>query len=406
MKTQIAGNPFLTLRSDRLHADGVSIEEFIKEHGTPSLIYMKRRIHQTCEQFLNILKKNIQNLDVFYSYKTNFQPEICNIIHSHGIHAEVVSRLELKLALDQLNEGAKIILGTPYLTEDLLKMAIENKVALIDVLSQVQLTKLVKMINASNSKQEISFRIRPDVHGRKLGILPDEGHLEKMLDLLGKTSGLELKAIHCHHGTQLMNPHQYAQNVSHVMDAAELIERLQGIRIKNFNLGGGFPEAGIMKESLLEEISFLIHSLLRERGWDSTKIIFEPGRYLVADAGIILATILEHETTPDQHWIRLDVGNHNCPTTSNANYRFFSVEKIRQGHDNRVVMTGCLPSERDILAMRCPFLPQDLIRVGEHVMIVNAGAYTQSWGLRFPYPMLPQFLVEDGEITHLERIPS
>lgn len=401
MKTKIAGNPILTLRSDRLHIDGVLAEDLIQNHSAPLQIFSARRIQQNCHQFLETMERIFQDVEVYYSYKTNFQPELCKIIHSHGIHAEVVSSQELELAFKLLNDGSRIQLGTPNLTKGLLRKALKHQVACIDILSLNQLRHVAEASQDLENIQTISLRLRPNIFGKTLGLSLDENQLSEIFEILGKSPWLSLSMLHGHRGTQLMDAKPYIENVSQVLSVAEKIEQAHGLRVKRFNLGGGFPEATTLILEQLEQIGIIMQDSLHERGWDSNQIIFEPGRYLVADAGFIVSTIIDYDFSSPQPWLRLDVGNHNCPTASKAHFRFFSVEHVKDGHHNQVSLFGCLPSETDLLALRSPFLPKKQVQVGDHVLIVNTGAYTQSWGLKFPYSPIPQILIDENEIKRI-----
>ena len=96
---KIAGNPYLIKKTNEIFIDSINISNLLERSKTPFFIFLENRIRDNIRTFCKVFKSIFNNIQVFYSFKANFLPEICKIIHSEGIGAELVGLPELKLAL-------------------------------------------------------------------------------------------------------------------------------------------------------------------------------------------------------------------------------------------------------------------------------------------------------------------
>lgn len=404
MKTRISGNSMATIGEKEAYIEGVSIRDIVQKFGTPVFIYSENKIRENCSTFLQVFRKYLSNLLILYSYKANYFPQICEIITSEGIGAEIVTAFELDLALKLKVNPTIIHLGGVYLPDDTLKMALENNIGLISICSFTQLTNLGRLVKEMDKKQNIGLRIISPKHDRRIGIAPNKNNFDKVAEILSKNPDINLKALHSHYGTQIMESSIYKKNAEYILDAVSLIEEA-GLKVDQLNLGGGFPEATIIKNRQLEIIGKDILEILKENGLENKEIVFEPGRYIIGDAGILLSKIID-VNFQDQRWIYVNAGTNICPIWSNSNFRFFCANKITESHNIPVNIAGPLPTYMDVLAKRTPFIEN--VEIDDTLMILNTGAYTQSWGTLFPFPLPPCILVKNGQLIKIrpEKDPS
>jgi diaminopimelate decarboxylase len=169
-----------------------------------------------------------------------------------------------------------------------------------------------------------------------------------------------------------------------------------GIKIENINLGGGFPEAVIMPENQLREVATKIKSLISNFEINLKSIYFEPGRYLVGDAGLLIAKIIK---VTDDRWIFLNIGNHICPKFAKSSIRFYNATRIEEPHKFKTSIAGIMPTDQDVLAKDF-FFTYDL-KEGDIVVVTNVGAYNLTFSNRFPYLLPNIILVKNKTATNI-----
>ncbi len=397
MKTRIAGNPMATIRENVAFIEGVSIKDIVKKFGTPVFIYSENKIRNNCSNFIQILQKHFSSMLVLYSYKANFLPRICEIINSEGIGAEVVTSFELELALKSKVLPKKIHLGGVYLPDEALTLALKNKIGLISAVSLTQISKIGELTKKLDQKLSIGLRIVSPKFDRRIGFTPSAENFKKIVEILSKYPNLKATTLHSHYGTQNMKSSNYLDNANYLMNVMSTLEKF-GIDIKAINLGGGFPETTTMTNSQLEDIGSGISGILKEAGWQDKQIIFEPGRYIVGDAGMLLTKVIDVKHEKEQ-WVYVDAGTNNCPIWANNNLRIFCANKISQPNITHVNIAGPLPTYMDVLAKRTPFIEK--VEVDDILMILNVGAYNLSWGTFFSFPQPPFILIKDAEMIEL-----
>jgi diaminopimelate decarboxylase len=187
----------------------------------------------------------------------------------------------------------------------------------------------------------------------------------------------------------------FKKNVKSVLDCTKILLEA-GISIENINLGGGFPEAVIMPENQLRELATEINLLLSNSEISFKNIYFEPGRYLVGDAGLLIAKIIK---VTDDRWIFLNIGNHICPKFAKSSMRFYNATRIEEPHKFKTSIAGIMPTDQDVL-VKDYFFTHDL-KEGDLVVITNVGAYNLTFSNRFPYILPNIVLVKDKTATNI-----
>ncbi|NVM02917.1 MAG: alanine racemase [Candidatus Helarchaeota archaeon] len=397
MKTKISGNPIATIRQNEAYIDGFSTKNLVKKFGTPLFVYSENKIRSNCSNFSQIFKKLFPNLLVLYSFKANYLPQICEIIKSEEIGAETVTSFELESAIKLRFDPKKIHLGGVYLPEDILKIAFRNGIGLISICSLTQLNTLIKLTEDIDKTQNIGIRIVSPKFDRRIGFAPNKETFMRIIDSISKSPNLKLTTLHSHYGTQMMEPSIFSNNAKYILDAASLMEEA-GVNVSQLNLGGGFPEATIMNNIQLEKIGKDISQFMRERGYLNLEIVFEPGRYIVGDAGILLASVIDLNFQ-NQRWIYLDAGTNICPIWANSNLRFFCANKISSPHNLPINIAGPLPTYMDVLAKKTPFIKN--VEINDTLIILNVGAYNLSWGTLFPFSQPPYVLIKNNQLVEI-----
>ena len=392
---KISGNPYLNKKEGELLIDSILLNEILKTYATPLIIFLENRVRNNINTFNKVFKSVFNNFQCFYSFKANFLPEICNIIQSEGLGAELIGLPELKLALKLQFPTDKIIVGGPYLPQELIEKCVQEKIKEIVVYNMNDLIRINSIAKKSQTIQDICLRINTQKFGSKLGIFLNHSNVIKLKKIINESKNLRIITLLSHYSTQMNNFELFEKNVNILLDNTKILFDA-GIKIENINLGGGFPEAVIMPENQLRELATRIDFLISNFELSFKNIYFEPGRYLVGDAGLLIAKIIK---VTDDRWIFLNIGNHICPKFAKSSMRFYNATRIEEPHKFKTSIAGIIPTDQDVLA-KDYFFTNDL-EEGDFVIITNVGAYNLTFSNRFPYLLPNIILVKDKTATNI-----
>ena len=394
---KIAGNPYLKKEIGRVLIDFVPIDDFLGKFETPIMIFLENKIRENLTVFKDVFNSifNNKNLQTFYSLKANYLPDICKIINSERIGAQIVGLPELKLALKVGFPANKIIVGGPYLPKELIEKSIERQVKEIIVYNLSDLKHINSIAQKFDIIQNICLRVNSKKYNSKLGIILDRKSLKMLGNIINKNRNIRITTVLSHYSSQMNDFEQYEKNIKAI---AENINHLSKINVKceNINIGGGFPEATVMPKHRLENIAINIKSTIDNLGIDYKNIYFEPGRYIVGDTGLFLTKIIK---VSEDRWIFLNIGNHVCPKFARCSLRFYNISQINEPHKYKTSIAGILPTDQDVLAKNY-FFTENLIEE-DVVLVSNIGAYTLTFSNRFPYSLPKIFLVKGNNFRQI-----
>ena len=392
---KLSGNPHLIKKDGKLLIGGIEASEIVNKNHTPFMVFFAKRIKNNINSFCRAFQSVFDSFQCFYSFKANYLSDICRIVLSEGIGAELIGLPELKLALKLQFPSEKIIVGGPYLPQELIEKCVLENVKEIVVYNLNDVNLIDSIAKKYKKVQEICLRVNSQKFGSKLGIDLDEFELRLLKKIQNEYRNVKITTVLSHYSTQMNNFEQFKQNLTNVLEKIKILLKA-GVRIENLNLGGGFPEATIMPEHQLIEIAKKIKLVLSNFDIKFKNIYFEPGRYFVGDAGIFIAKVIK---VYKDRWIFLNIGNHLCPKFAKASLRFYNITRINDPHKYKTSIAGIIPTDQDVLAKNYFFTKE--LEVGDLVMITNVGAYCLTFSNRFPY-LLPEIsLIEDGKITQI-----
>jgi len=392
---KISGNPYLNKKEGSLLIDNILLNEILKTYTTPLMIFLENRVRNNINTFRKVFKTVFNNFQCFYSFKANFLPEICNIVQSEGLGAELIGLPELKLALKLQFPPNKIIVGGPYLPKELIKKCVQENIKEIVVYNMNDLIRIDSIAKKSQKIQDICLRINTQKFGSKLGILLNQSNVLKLKKIINECKNLKVTTLLSHYATQMNNFELFKKNINILLDSTKIFSDA-GIKIENINLGGGFPEAVIMPENQLKDVATKIKAILNNFEISFKNIYFEPGRYFIGDAGSLVAKIIK---VTDDRWIFLNIGNHICPKFAKSSLRFYNATRIEEPHKFKTSIAGIVPTDQDVLA-KDYFFTSD-IKEGDIVIVTNVGAYTLTFSNRFPYLLPNIILVKDNTVTNI-----
>jgi diaminopimelate decarboxylase len=399
-----------TYREGELFCDGVSTFEIVKEVGTPCYVYSRKRMESNLES----VKDSLSGVDhlVCYALKANGNLNLIKIFTENGCGADVVSGGELELALRAGVDPSRIVFAGVGKTDLEIEEAIRNNILSINVESFDELKIIDGIAMRMERKARIAIRVNPDIdvkthsyiatgmRNRKFGIEIERA--EEAFTLAASLQGLQVEGIHCHIGSMIMEEEPF-------VDAAKTLVRLiltlkaKGISLRHVDIGGGLgvdytrivddglqvgrggPEAPT-PETLFSEILPVLRSV-------DAKILFEPGRYLVSDAGALITQVTLTKRSGERKFVVVDAGMNDLirPCLYDAYHQVIVARRV--GQDTETVwIVGPICESGD-------FFTQDrlLPRVarGDLLAIMGAGAYGYSLSSNYNGRLrLPEVLVE------------
>jgi len=365
-------------KGKHLYCEAVSVERIAKEYGTPCYVYS----YHTIIDHYRKLKQAFSAIDplICYSVKANSNGAILKALVDEGAGLDVVSGGELSRALRAGCLPDKVVYASVGKTDREIEEAIRRNILFFNVESFSELENIDHLSQALNVVSNVAIRINPDVEPRthkfvvtgaittKFGI--DFKTAEKIFVSRKQFAHLTISGIHIHIGSQITESAPYVAAIKKVV---KFIRRLQkkGVTLECFNIGGGL---GIIYDretpQTAEKFARKVLPLLKLTG---LKIIMEPGRFIVGNAGILVARVLYLKKTPRKKIIIVDAGVNDVirPALYEA-YHTIVPTTVHQGRTGKADVVGPICESADFFAKERK-LP--VVKEGECLAIMGAGAY-------------------------------
>ncbi|MBV9592243.1 MAG: type III PLP-dependent enzyme [Actinobacteria bacterium] len=349
------------------------------EHATPFLVMDLAAVDEQIRQFRELLP----NVFIHYAMKCNPEPRVLQQVVASGATFEIASLAELRTLLHAGIPVDDVIFSNPVKIAEHIDGAYAAGVRTFAFDSLAELDKLA--CHAPGAQVYVRLRTL-DINS----VVPSEGKfgvdLDEAVELMvrARSLGLVPSGIGFHVGSQMMDP--YSWTVA-IIQSATLMRRLEreGIRITMLDLGGGFPARYEGETPHLAAIADAIRTALADDlPYPVDRIVIEPGRGLVADAGIMVATVIGTAVRAGTSWLHLDVGAFNgmMESLETRNTLRFPMTDSKSSPGTRSWhVTGPTCDSQDTLLLDVD-LSADLVP-GDRVFIHTAGAYTTCYASTF-----------------------
>ena len=354
----------------------VKLNNIIDSYTTPIYLYSQKIIEET----YNKLDKDL-SAEIFFAIKANSNQAILTLMKNCGAGADVVSVGELKRALQAGFNPNKIIFEGVGKSKDDIIYAIKNNIRLINVESIEELNMINLIGKNLNKIIDIGVRLNPNIDSNSLdkistGKKTDKFgiSIEKLNEIISKitsSNNINLKGISCHVGSQIYDTLIFKKVFIAMKEAASII-LAAGIKIEHVDLGGGFAINYEQRQNELDidGIAKLINSLFFNEPY---QISFEPGRYLIARAGIIITKILTTKENGGINFLITDAGMHTLlrPAMYGSLHQ---IEALKKTNKDKVIYTiaGPICESSDIIAKEITLPKQN---IDDYLIIHDVGAY-------------------------------
>jgi diaminopimelate decarboxylase len=392
--------------SEKLFVENTSVLNIAKKNKTPFYLYSENQIK---ENYLNFAKifKNINPL-ICFAAKANTNLTIMRKLGKLGSGADVVSGGELLKALKAGIKPNKIVFSGVGKTEDELKLAIKNKILLINVESESEAILINKIAKKINKIIPIGFRINPNIDAnthQKISTGKAENkfgvsikNFSSFYGNINKFKNLKIDAISVHIGSQILSDTPYKKT----LDVLLKVIRDLNIKLKYVDLGGGFGIKYSKKDKQvnLNNYAKLVYSFKKKL---KCNIIFEPGRSLVGNAGILVSKIQYIKKGLKKKFIIIDAGMNDFMRTAlyDASHDIVPVIKTNKKSLQPIEFVG------PICETSCKFVKYkkyQKIKEGDFVAITDVGAYGSSLSSNYnTKPLIAEILVVNNNFKIIRK---
>ncbi|MBQ3689379.1 MAG: type III PLP-dependent enzyme [Bacteroidales bacterium] len=369
------------IKRDDFVPDGVwnRFREISKDFPTPNIFVNLDIIGQTYNQ----LVKTFPYGNVYYAVKANPGVPVIRLLDKLGSNFDIASRYELDKVLAQGISPERISYGNTIKKVADIAYFYEKGVRMYATDSKEDLKNIA--INAPGSKVYVRILIENSSTAdwplsRKFGCHPDMAY---NLLVLAKEKGLIPYGISFHVGSQQRDIGQWNDAIAKTKYLFQSLEEEEDIKLEMINMGGGFPAHYLQPTNDLSEYASEITRYLEDDFENVPRIIFEPGRSLVGDSGILTSEIVlvsRKNNTSLSRWVYLDCGLFNgLIETMGEAIKYPVVTDKDGGKDGEVILAGPTCDSADIMYEDAKYkLPLDL-KSGDKIYWLSTGAYTSSY---------------------------
>ncbi len=403
---------------NHLTIGGMDAVDLASKHGTPLYVMDEDLIRKHCRIYKTAMDKYYGgNGLVLYASKAFSCKHMCRIANEEGLGLDVVSGGELYTASKAGFPMDKIYFHGNNKTADELKMAVELGVGTVVVDNIYELEALNKIAGDFGKKADVMFRIKPgiDAHTHdfimtgqidsKFGVALETGEAMEAYKKASKMENLNVVGVHCHIGSQIFDRAPFEEAAKVMMNFIGDLSDI-GINVQKLNLGGGFgikytnEDNPIDYDKYIESVSEVVKSAAAERNIPLPQILMEPGRSIVAPAGITLYTIGCIKDIPDiRTYVSVDGGMADNPRhiMYDSKYDAVLANNPLGEPDKTVTIAGKCCESGDIL-VRDIKMPQ--LSVGDTLAVLATGAYNYSMASNYNrIPRPPVVMVSGGKDT-------
>lgn len=414
VKNELEQRGFNLDQNRELMFEKVRINEIAQKYDTPCYVYSENIIRKNCQEYILSFKNNNVDFEILYAGKAFLVKALCNILDEEGMGIDASSGGEIYTALAANFPAERIYFHGNNKSEKEIRFALENNIGTIMIDNLYELGLVNNIAKELNKKVHIMIRVIPgvDTHTHekirtgqvdsKFGFPISE--LENIFPAVMERDNLVYRGLHCHIGSQLLDVKYHLQAIVEMIHVIKKIEDKYEIKTNNLNLGGGLGVRYTRDDNPVP-INIFVNSIINkvkdvcdEYKVSLPKILIEPGRSIVAEAGITLYRIgAIKEITGLKKYLIVDGGMADNPRPSlyDAKYEALIVDRLESNKTELVTIAGKFCESGDILIKNIE-LPR--AESGDLIILFTTGAYHYSMANNYNgIPRPPVVLVNEGK---------
>ena len=396
-----------SLISGELHAEGIALTEVAERFGTPCYVYSRAALADAYFAYRQALAD--VPAEVCYAVKANSNIAILNLFASFGAGFDIVSGGELARVLVAGGDPAKVLFSGVGKNRGEMEDALDAGIRCFNVESVAELETLNEVALAHGALAPVALRVNPNVDPKthpyistglktaKFGV-----PIEEARDIYRRAAGmkgLRISGIDCHIGSQLLDPAPAAEAAAKVVELAERLAD-DGIAIDHFDLGGGM---GISyREDRVPTVAEYLAPTLNVLKGRKEHLLFEPGRSLVGNAGVLLTRVERLKHGSEKNFAVIDAAMNDLmrPALYDAWHEIVKVSRGGTAFEaKRYDVVGPICESGDFLGQA-----RDLaVTAGDLLAVMSAGAYGMAMSSNYNTRPRAAEVMVDGDQMHLIR---
>ncbi len=397
-----------------LHCDGVSLESLASEYGTPLYVYSSEAILERLKLFHDALAG--RDHLVCYAVKANSSLAILKLLAAHGAGFDIVSGGELDRVLAAAPEApsevaARVVFSGVGKTQPEIDHALQAGILEFNVESEAELDLLAARAAKLNHKARFALRVNPDVfaethpyistglRGHKFGI--DIRRAAALYRRAAKHKWLEAHGISVHIGSQIRSAEPFGAALERVHKLVRQLAR-DGIVIRSIDAGGGLGIDYSGKSSdPAARVCDYVAAITRALSGFEGRLLLEPGRFLVAQAGALVTRVLNVKQNGRKTFVIVDAAMNDLirPALYQAHHEIVPV-RPRPGRARMVDVVGPVCETGDFFARDRKLAP---VQPGDLIALLDAGAYGMVQASNYNTRLKPAEVLVEGNHARLIR---
>jgi diaminopimelate decarboxylase len=408
LASTLPGAPQIAYRGGELFAERVPLRTLAEQYGTPLFVYSKAAMLSALAAYQRGFAG--RNAQICYAMKANSSLGVLQVFAKAGCGFDIVSGGELSRALAAGADAGQIIFSGVGKTRGEMRQALDAGIGCFNVESQAELVVLNEVAVAAGQLARISIRVNPNVDpkthpyistglkGNKFGVAHEQALAT--YQMAASLPGLQVVGIDCHIGSQITEETPYLDAMDRVLDLVGAIE-LAGIPIEHIDFGGGLginysgdqpPAADDLWAKLLARLD--------ARGYGQRKLMIEPGRSLVGNAGVCVTEVLYLKPGEQKNFCIVDAAMNDLPRPA-----------MYQAFHNMVPVTvnARATTVYDVVGPVCEsgdWLGRDRalgVQAGDLLAVLSAGAYCMSMASNYNTRGRAAEILVDEDKSHVIR---
>ena len=400
---------YIRLRKNNLCVENISTLALAKNYKTPFYCYSLSQLKNNYNYFNNTFRKTKPL--ICFSVKSNSNLELLKELKKIGSGADVVSVGELLKVLKAGINSKKIVFSGVGKTDEEIKLAIKKKVLLINVESESE-ARLINIISKKMSvRTSIGLRLNPNVTGKTNRKISTGGKDDKFglsyndcISFCKKVTSmknLKLEGLSVHIGSQITS----IQPFKKVLTVINKVIKKTNINFKFIDLGGGIGISYSKKDKILNlsQYAKLVEKFSKSK---KSKIIFEPGRFIVGNTSILISRVIYIKKKNNKTFIILDAGMNDLmrPALYNAQHQIIPLKKNNKRMIGKIEFVGPICESTDKFLTQKKF---SKLMEGDYIAITNVGAYGMSLTSNYnARPIIGEVLVSGSKHKIIKKRQS
>ena len=395
-------------RSGVLHCEDVDLERLARSEGTPAYVYSAGAIRQSFQAYEEALAGLPHR--VCFAVKANSNLAVLSLLVREGAGFDIVSGGELFRVVQAGGNPESVVFSGVGKTEEEIRYALSLRIHSFNCESEAEIALISRIATAMEVTASIAIRVNPDVDAathpyistglreHKFGV--DIGRAREIYQWAAGLPGISAQSVSCHIGSQLLEAAPMIEAADKIIALADDL-RSSGLPIEGLDLGGGL---GVPYRSgdQAPPISAFVDPLRAKIAGKGYRVTLEPGRSIVAQAGILLSRVLLRKRNGERTFVVVDAAMNDLlrPSLYQAHHEITPVREVPGRAMERADIVGPVCESGDFFA-RDRELPQ--MEAGELVALRTTGAY--GFVLASNYNSRPRVceLLIDGNRIHVAR---